>query len=87
MPTGYLERLVDPHFWTDKFSCEAPDNEGMAMGLGFRHRFGLNFTAVREGYDTDTIADWLLQAVPVSSDERPKRNFFVRLLGRKKKIN
>jgi len=30
----------------------------------FRHRFGLNFTAVSEGYDTDTIIDWLLEAVP-----------------------
>jgi len=30
-----------------------------------RHRFGLNFTAVSEGYDTDTIIDWLLDAVPV----------------------
>ena len=29
-----------------------------------RHRFGLNFTAVSEGYDTDTIIDWLLDAVP-----------------------
>ena len=30
----------------------------------FRHRFGLNFSAVSEGYDTDTIIDWLLEAVP-----------------------
>jgi MoxR-like ATPase len=30
-----------------------------------RHRFGLNFAAVSEGYDTDTIIDWLLDAVPV----------------------
>jgi len=29
-----------------------------------RHRFGLNFAAVSEGYDTDTIIDWLLDAVP-----------------------
>jgi len=29
-----------------------------------RHRFGLNFAAVSEGYDTDTIIDWLLEAVP-----------------------
>jgi len=29
-----------------------------------RHRFGLNFTAVSEGYDTDTIIDWLLDSVP-----------------------
>jgi MoxR-like ATPase len=28
----------------------------------FRHRFGLNFTAVSEGYDTDAIIDWLLDA-------------------------
>jgi hypothetical protein len=30
-----------------------------------RHRFGLNFTAVSEGYDTDTVIDWLLDAVPL----------------------
>ena len=30
-----------------------------------RHRFGLNFTAQSEGYDTDTIIDWLLDAVPL----------------------
>jgi MoxR-like ATPase len=29
-----------------------------------RHRMGLNFTASSEGYDTDTIIDWLLDAVP-----------------------
>jgi MoxR-like ATPase len=29
-----------------------------------RHRFGLNFTAVSEGYDTDTVIDWLLDSVP-----------------------
>jgi MoxR-like ATPase len=29
-----------------------------------RHRFGLNFTAVSEGYNTDTIIDWLLDSVP-----------------------
>jgi len=29
-----------------------------------RHRFGLSFTAVSEGYDTDTIINWLLDAVP-----------------------
>ena len=30
-----------------------------------RHRFGLNFTAVSEGYNTDNIIDWLLEAVPL----------------------
>jgi len=30
-----------------------------------RHRFGLNFSAVSEGYDTDTIIGWLLEAVPL----------------------
>jgi MoxR-like ATPase len=53
----------------------------------FRHRFGLNFTAVSEGYDTDTIADWLLEAVPVTCGEQPKRSFFGTLLGRKAKVN
>jgi MoxR-like ATPase len=51
----------------------------------FRHRFGLNFTAVSEGYDTDTIIDWLLEAVPVIPDDRPKPGFLekVRNLVRK----
>ena len=53
----------------------------------FRHRFGLNFTAVSEGYDTDTIADWLLESVPVSYDEQPKRNFLGTFFGRKAKVN
>jgi MoxR-like ATPase len=42
----------------------------------FRHRFGLNFTAVSEGYDTDTIIDWLLEAVPVIHDDQPKPSLF-----------
>ncbi|NCF94004.1 MAG: AAA domain-containing protein, partial [Verrucomicrobiaceae bacterium] len=51
----------------------------------FRHRFGLNFTAVSEGYDTDTIIDWLLEAVPVIHDDQPKPGFFGTLWSRKKK--
>ncbi len=50
----------------------------------FRHRFGLNFTAVSEGYDTDTIIDWLLEAVPVIQDDQPKPGFFGKLWGGKK---
>ena len=51
----------------------------------FRHRFGLNFTAVSEGYDTDTIIDWLLDAVPMIHDDQPKPGFFGKLWGGKKK--
>ena len=50
----------------------------------FRHRFGLNFTAVSEGYDTDTIIDWLLEAVPVIHDDQPKPGLLEKLWGRKK---
>ncbi len=45
----------------------------------FRHRFGLNFTAVSEGYDTDTIIDWLLEAVPVIHDDQPKPGLLEKL--------
>ncbi len=51
----------------------------------FRHRFGLNFTAVSEGYDTDTIIDWLLEAVPVIHDDQPKPGLLGKLWGGKKK--
>ena len=51
----------------------------------FRHRFGLNFTAVSEGYDTDIIIDWLLEAVPVIHDDQPKSGFFGQLWSGKKK--
>jgi len=51
----------------------------------FRHRFGLNFTAVSEGYDTDTMIDWLLEAVPVIPDEKRKSGFFGRFFGKRKK--
>lgn len=47
----------------------------------FRHRFGLNFTAISEGYDTDTIIDWLLEAVPVIHDDEPKPGLFGKLMG------
>ena len=47
----------------------------------FRHRFGLNFTAISEGYDTDTIIDWLLEAVPVIHDDEPKPGLFRKVLG------
>jgi MoxR-like ATPase len=47
----------------------------------FRHRFGLNFTAVSEGYDTDTIIDWLLEAVPVIHDDQPKPGLLGKLWG------
>jgi hypothetical protein len=50
----------------------------------FRHRFGLNFTAVSEGYDTDTIIDWLLEAVPVIHDDEAKSGFLKKLWGGKK---
>ena len=45
----------------------------------FRHRFGLNFTAVSEGYDTDTIIDWLLEAVPVIRDDQPEPGWLGKL--------
>jgi MoxR-like ATPase len=51
----------------------------------FRHRFGLNFTAVSEGYDTDTVIDWLLDAVPVIPDENKKSGYFGKIFGKKKK--
>jgi MoxR-like ATPase len=51
----------------------------------FRHRFGLNFTAVSEGYDTDTIIDWLLEAVPVIHDDQPKAGLLGKIWGEKKK--
>ena len=47
----------------------------------FRHRFGLNFTAVSEGYDTDTIIDWLLEAVPVIHDDEAKPGLFGKVWG------
>ena len=50
-----------------------------------RHRFGLSFTAASEGYDADTIIDWLLEAVPVIPDDTPKRGLLGRLWGREKK--
>jgi MoxR-like ATPase len=53
----------------------------------FRHRFGLNFTAVSEGYDTDTIIDRLLEAVPVIHDDQPKPGFFGKLWSGKKKAS
>jgi len=43
-----------------------------------RHRFGLSFTAVSEGYDTDTIIDWLIDAVPVKLKRSRRRWFFRR---------
>jgi hypothetical protein len=51
----------------------------------FRHRFGLNFTAVSEGYDTDNIIDRLLEAVPVIPDDQAKPGYFVKLFGRTRK--
>jgi MoxR-like ATPase len=53
----------------------------------FRHRFGLTFTAASEGYDTDTIIDWLLKSVPVIFDEEKKPTLMgrVRVLLRRKK--
>ena len=51
----------------------------------FRHRFGLNFTAVSEGYDTDTVIDWLLEAVPVIPEEDKKAGYLGRIFGKKKK--
>lgn len=54
----------------------------------FRHRFGLTFTATSEGYDTDTIIDWLLESVPVIYDEDKKPTLIEKVrrsLRRKKK--
>ena len=51
----------------------------------FRHRFGLNFTAVSEGYDTDTIIDWLLESVPVIHDDQRKPGLLGKLWGGTKK--
>ncbi len=51
----------------------------------FRHRFGLNFTAVSEGYDTDNIIDRLLEAVPVIPDDQAKPGYFGKLFGRTRK--
>ena len=46
-----------------RFNVSVEDVRAFAHPV-LRHRFGLNFTAVSEGYDTDTIIDWLLDAVP-----------------------
>ncbi len=54
----------------------------------FRHRFGLTFTAVSEGRDTDDVIDWLLDAVPVIQEDKPKSKFLGKFWGsrrRKKK--
>ncbi|MFC1601032.1 AAA family ATPase [Candidatus Sumerlaeota bacterium] len=54
----------------------------------FRHRFGLSFTADSEGYDTDTVIDWLLKAVPVIDDDEEKPRLMDKIRGslrRKKK--
>ena len=51
----------------------------------FRHRFGLNFTAVSEGYDTDTVIDWLLETVPVIPEDNKKSGYLGRIFGKKKK--
>ncbi len=50
----------------------------------FRHRFGLNFTAVSEGYDTDNIIDQLLEAVPVIPDDQAKSGYLGKLFGRRR---
>jgi MoxR-like ATPase len=56
----------------------------------FRHRFGLNFSAASEGYDTDTVIDWLLEAVPVIPDDQSTPRLLDKvwgLVGRKKKAS
>ena len=56
----------------------------------FRHRFGLTFTATSEGYDTDTVIDWLLKSVPVIYDEDKKPTIMEKIRGslwRKKKVD
>jgi len=56
----------------------------------FRHRFGLTFTATSEGYDTDTVIDWLLKSVPVIYDEDKKPTLMEKVrssLRRKKKVD
>ena len=56
----------------------------------FRHRFGLTFTAVSEGHDTDDVIDWLLESVPVIYDDQPKPKLFSKFWGsrrRKKKAS
>ena len=50
----------------------------------FRHRFGLNFTAVSEGYDTDNIIDQLLEAVPVIPDDQAQSGYLGKLFGRRR---
>ena len=55
----------------------------------FRHRFGLTFTATSEGYDTDTVIDWLLESVPVIYDGDKKPTLMEKVRGslrRKKKV-
>jgi MoxR-like ATPase len=46
-----------------RFNVAVEDLRAFAHPV-LRHRFGLNFTAVSEGYDTDTVIDWLLDVVP-----------------------
>jgi MoxR-like ATPase len=56
----------------------------------FRHRFGLTFTATSEGYDTDTVIDWLLKSVPVIYDEVKTPTLMDKIRGslrRKKKVD
>ena len=44
----------------------------------FRHRLGLNFTAASEGYSTDDVIDWLVEAVPVIYDEKDAKPKFMK---------
>ena len=56
----------------------------------FRHRFGLTFTATSEGYDTDTVIDWLLKSVPAIYEEDKKPTLMEKVrssLRRKKKVD
>jgi len=46
-----------------RFSVSVADIRAFVHPV-LRHRFGLNFAAVSEGYDTDTIIDWLVDSVP-----------------------
>jgi len=58
-----------------RFNVSVSDVRAFAHPV-LRHRFGLNFTAVSEGYNTDTVIDWLLDSVPWESDAGKRTGLF-----------
>ena len=58
-----------------RFNVAVSDVRAFAHPV-LRHRFGLNFTALSDGYTTDTVIDWLLDSVPWESDADKKSGFF-----------